>query len=105
MTTVQQTSSEARLLVDRASWTLVDQGVVSLGNFLLNVLLARYLVAADYGTFALFLGAIFTLRNVDWSLISYPLSVKLPAASGGERASLLGNTLLLAAALSLGLLA
>src|SRR6185295_1697139 len=68
-------------------------------------LLARYLVAADYGTFALFLGAIFTLRNVDWSLISYPLSVKLPAASGGEHASLLGNTLLLAAALSLGLLA
>ena len=105
MTAVQQASSEATLLVDRASWTLVDQGVVSLGNFFLNVLLARYLVAPDYGTFALFLGAIFTLRNIDWSLISYPLSVKLSAASGDEHAGLLGNTLLLAAALSLVMLA
>jgi len=33
MTAVQQTSPEAKLLVDRASWTLVDQGVVSIGNF------------------------------------------------------------------------
>ena len=105
MTIVQRAPSEAKLLVDRASWTLIDQGVVSLGNFLVNVLLARYLVAADYGTFALFLGAIFTLRNIDWSLISYPLSVKLSTTSGEEHASLLGNTLLLAAALSLVLLA
>jgi O-antigen/teichoic acid export membrane protein len=105
MTSVQPASSEARLLVDRASWALVDQGVVSLGNFVLNVLLARYLIAADYGTFALFLGAIFTLRNIDWSLISYPLSVQLSAASAKERAGLLGNTMLLAAALGLTLFA
>src|SRR5262249_7659749 len=45
----------AKLLIERASWTLVDQGVVSAGNFLLNVLLARTLSEADYGKFVLFL--------------------------------------------------
>jgi len=91
----------ARLLIERASWTLVDQGVVSFGNFMLNVLLARTLSEEDYGEFALFLGAIFILRAIDYSLISYPLSVRLCVARDDERAGLLGNTSLLAAALSL----
>jgi O-antigen/teichoic acid export membrane protein len=91
----------AKLLIERASWTLVDQGVVSAGNFLLNVLLARTLSESDYGKFVLFLGAIFALRAFDYSLISYPLSVRLCDASDEERAGLLGNTILLTAALSL----
>jgi O-antigen/teichoic acid export membrane protein len=91
----------ARLLIERASWTLVDQGVVSFGNFLVNVLLARTLSAEDYGEFALFLGAIFILRVIDYSLISYPLSVRLCVASDEERAGLIGNTFLLTATLSL----
>ena len=95
----------ANLLIQRASWTLVDQGVVSFGNFLLNVLLARALSAQDYGKFALFLGAIYMLRTIDYSLISYPLSVRLCVASNEERAGLLGNSTLLTAALSLVLVA
>jgi O-antigen/teichoic acid export membrane protein len=87
--------------IARASWTLVDQGVVSGGNFLLNVLLARVLSQEDYGEFALFLGAIFLLRAIDYSLISYPLSVRLCVVNDDERAGLLGNTVLLAVALSL----
>lgn len=90
-----------KLLVERASWTLVDQSVVSFGNFLLNVLLARTLSEEDYGEFALFLGAIFILRAIDYSLISYPLSLRLCVAKEEERAGLLGNTFLLTAALSL----
>lgn len=91
----------AKLLIQRASWTLVDQGVVSFGNFLLNILLARTLKVEDYGEFALFLGAIFILRTIDYSLISYPLSVRMCVAGDEERAGLLGNTILLATALSL----
>jgi O-antigen/teichoic acid export membrane protein len=87
--------------IERASWTLVDQCVVSGGNFLLNVLLARVLSEQDYGEFALFLGAIFLLRVLDYSLISYPLSVRLCGVNDDERAGLLGNTVLLAVALSL----
>jgi O-antigen/teichoic acid export membrane protein len=91
----------AKLLVEKASWTLVEQGVVSLGNFSLNMLLARTLSAKDYGEFVLFLGAVFMLRNLDYSLISYPLSLRLSVASDEARRGLLGNTILLAAALAL----
>jgi O-antigen/teichoic acid export membrane protein len=91
----------ARHLIQRASWTLVDQGVVSFGNFLLNVLLARSLSQEDYGKFALFFGAIFILRTIDFSLISYPLSVRLHVAGDEDRAGLLGSTILLTLALSL----
>ena len=92
---------EGKQFFERASWTLVDQCVVSGGNFLLNVLLARVLSEQDYGEFALFLGGIFLLRAIDYSLISYPLSVRLCVAKENERATLLGNTVLLAVALSL----
>jgi O-antigen/teichoic acid export membrane protein len=92
---------DAKPLIEKASWALVDQGVVSLGNFALNLLLARTLSAKDYGEFVLFLGAIYMLRNVDHSLISYPLSVRLCVASDDQRRRLLGNTILLAATLAL----
>ena len=64
-------------------------------------MLARTLSEEDYGEFALFLGAIFILRAIDYSLISYPLSVRLCVASDEEHAGLLGNTIRLAAALGL----
>ena len=57
---------EGKQFLERASWTLVDQCVVSGGNFMLNVLLARVLSEQDYGEFALFLGAIFLLRAIDY---------------------------------------
>jgi len=94
-----------KLLIEKASWTLIDQGVVSFGNFLLNLVLARTLSEQDYGEFALFLGAIFILRNIDYSLISYPLSLRLCVTSAEARAGLLGNTILLAAILALTLVA
>ena len=90
----------AKPLIETASWTLIDQGVVSLGNFLLNLLLARTLSEEDYGEFALFMAAIFILRTIDYSLISYPLSVRLCVASHKERAGLIGNTIVLNVALT-----
>ena len=98
---VKGMSTSVKRVVDRASWTLFDQCAVSAGNFLLNLLLARALGQNDYGRFALFLGAIFVLRTVDYSMISYPLSLRLPVAKEHERAGLLGFTVLLAAALGL----
>src|ERR1700742_206828 len=89
----------ARLLIERASWALVDQGAVSAGSFLLNVLLARSFSQHEYGEFTLFLGAIYLLRTIDYSLISFPLAVRLCAVTDPERAGLLGNTALLGAVL------
>lgn len=94
-----------RQFVDRASWTLIDQCVVSGGNFLLNVLLARVLSEDDYGEFALFLGAIFLLRTIDYSFISYPVSLRLAVVHDDDRPRLLGNTALLTLGMSFVLVA
>jgi O-antigen/teichoic acid export membrane protein len=81
----------------RASWTLIDQGVVSLGNFLVNVFLARVLMPAEYGTFALLMGGLYTLQIVNISLVFYPMSVRLALARGDDRRSLLGTAIVLVA--------
>jgi hypothetical protein len=92
-------------LIDSASWKLVNQGIVGAGNFMLSVPLARYLRAANCGSFALFVGAIFFSRAIDCSLISYPLSVRRCRVAADERGDLLGNAALRAAALSPTLMA
>lgn len=97
----------------RASWTLVDQGIASLGVFLANICLARQLVAEEYGIFALLFGGALGLQVVMSSLIFYPLSVRLAVAEGDRHARLthaslvlaLGGSLLLAGVLGLVLLA
>ena len=100
MKTVEGNSISGKHFIERASWTLVDQCVASGGNFLLMVLLARSLSEEDYGEFGLFLGAIYLMRTIDYSFISYPLSVRLCVANDEERARLLGNTVALTVALS-----
>jgi O-antigen/teichoic acid export membrane protein len=100
MTKISGDSLGGKHLLRRASWTLVDQCVVSGGNFLLMVLLARALDEEDYGEFSLFLGGIFLLRTIDYSLISYPVSVRLCATDARERPRLLGNASVLAVGLS-----
>ena len=63
-------------------WTLLDQGAISLGTFLVNVELARQLDAPEYGTFALLLGGFFLFQHFNASLIYYPLMLKL---AGGKQ--------------------
>jgi O-antigen/teichoic acid export membrane protein len=59
----------------RGTWAIADQGLFATANVLLNVMLARWLTAAEYGAFAvgysvfLFIGAIHT------GLITEPLLV------------------------------
>ncbi len=74
----------------RASWTLVDQAVVSLGNFLVNILIARQLPPGEYGAFALLMGGLFTLQIVNSSLIFYPMSVRMAVSNGDDEKALLG---------------
>ncbi len=71
----------------RASWTLFDQGIVSLGNFSVNILIARQLAPRDYGVFALLMGGLYTLQIVNASLIFYPMSVRMAVShdDGSER--------------------
>jgi O-antigen/teichoic acid export membrane protein len=79
------------------SWTLADQAVVSLGTFLINVLLARTLELTDFGIFALINGILLTLQIFTASLLYYPVSVRLGVASERQRPGLTGASFALTA--------
>ena len=52
-----------------------DQGVISLGNFLTGILLARHLTQSEYGTFALIIGVVISANSLHSALIGQPLTV------------------------------
>src|SRR5829696_2406857 len=54
------------------AWSFVDQGLVSLANFLLMVLLARVLPGSEFGAFVLVYMALYFANNVQTSIISRP---------------------------------
>lgn len=56
-------------------WALADQGAVSLGNFMTQIILARSLSHSTYGVFALIFGILLFLFTCQSSLIGYPLSL------------------------------
>lgn len=56
-------------------WSLADQGAVSLGNCLTNIFLARALVPADYGVFALVYGMLVLMNTYHSCVVVYPLSL------------------------------
>lgn len=64
------------LEVKAGFWSLFDQGAVSLGNILTQMILARNLSRSDYGVFALLYGVLFFLVSSVGSVVTYPLSVK-----------------------------
>ncbi|MGQ9633341.1 MAG: hypothetical protein ACUVXB_03765, partial [Bryobacteraceae bacterium] len=60
-------------------WPLADQGVVSAGTFLTNVVLARHLAPSDYGVYGVYLSVCLALNTLHSSLVTYPL-VTTPSA-------------------------
>lgn len=64
--------------VGRSFWSLLDQGLFAVSNFILNVLLARWLLEAEYGAFSvafavfLFLGVIYSSLMVEPMLVMGP---------------------------------
>ncbi|WP_243373314.1 lipopolysaccharide biosynthesis protein [Microvirga solisilvae] len=84
-----------------ASWSLVDQATVSLGTFLVNIILARHLSPHDYGLFTILFGAIFLVQTVSGSLVFYPLSVRGGAADGEERMAIILNAVILGTVLAI----
>ena len=101
----QMVASLHRWRVGLALWSLVDQGIVSLGTFLLGLLLARSLAPPEYGVYALIWGALLFLRGFHTSLVTYPLSVVWAKTDREKRRVLVGGSLVLTVALSLPLIA
>jgi len=88
-----------RVHLFRASWTLIDQGVVSLGSFAANILLARLLPNADYGVFAVIFALLLMLQVFNTTLIFYPFTIRLAAAAGERTDMIWSSEFLLAVAL------
>ncbi|WP_263381267.1 MATE family efflux transporter [Granulicella arctica] len=87
--------------------SILDQAVVSGGNFLTTLVLARVLIPADYGIFSLLFLSLFAINTCHSSLVVYPLTLKGaadPADLSRLTCAALLHTLLLAAPLSLILL-
>jgi O-antigen/teichoic acid export membrane protein len=62
-------------LFNNGTFALSDQAIVSLGTFLTNILLARFLGAEEYGIFALLYGLMYFLNSLRANCITYPLTV------------------------------
>jgi O-antigen/teichoic acid export membrane protein len=57
-------------------WPMLDQGVVSFGNFLTTIMVARGLGKHEYSTFGMALEFMFYLNNLHGALVTFPLTVK-----------------------------
>ena len=77
-------SRRVRALADmRGVWSLADQAILSLGNFLTNWLLIRT-QAIWYGHYYVILSFILFLNNLHMALVTYPLSITSAGISDSE---------------------
>jgi O-antigen/teichoic acid export membrane protein len=90
-----------RRAMGRGFWSLCDQGIVSSGNFLSNIFLARAVSEYDYGTFALLFMILLALNNVHASLITYQISVRASTCDHSTARKFIGSGLLATILLSL----
>jgi len=68
-------------VVRRAGWGVADQGLSSLTNFLLGVLVARATNPVDFGAFSLVFATYAIALNVPRALASEPMTVRYSSAS------------------------
>ena len=87
------------LFLNRTAWSLIDQASVSLGTFLLSIILARNLTSSEYGVFTLVLTAACIAQLANFWLSAYPLGIRLASARGEEVARLWTSSLIFVAAL------
>ena len=63
----------------KGALAVFDQATYSLGNFLLNVLLARWLSSSDYGFFALGFAVLLFFQGLQNALVLEPMSILGPS--------------------------
>ena len=60
-------------LIQKGGISFVDQGLVSFTNFFTSLILARYLIPADYGIFVILYAIFILLNQIQVSVISGPM--------------------------------
>jgi O-antigen/teichoic acid export membrane protein len=76
----------ARPALARGFWTLVDQAVVSLSNFITSIIIARACVPGELGLYDLGFTLVVLLSGVPKALIWSPYTAYQPHLSAEERA-------------------
>jgi O-antigen/teichoic acid export membrane protein len=61
--------------INRGALATIDQGLVSGSNFILTVMLARWLTVADYGGYGLVLSVFYLITAVHQALLLEPMSI------------------------------
>ncbi len=84
----------------RRLWAWVDQCVVSLGNFLSYLLIARALAPAEFGIYAVVFAAVLVLNTFHAALVTFVLSIRGPALDDERLGALTSTALLATSALS-----
>jgi len=88
-----------------SAWSLIDQGVVSLGNFATTVLVIRGLSLQECGLYGLLLDTTMFLNTVHAPLLTYPLSVRgAETTKDSSAARLAGASLSMTGLAGLGLM-
>jgi O-antigen/teichoic acid export membrane protein len=90
-------------IVRRLGWGLADQGLSSLTNFALGVVLARTLTRSEFGAYGIAFGVYILGLGFSRALASEPLMVRYSAATFGVRSAAIGSAT--GAALWVGILA
>ena len=80
----------SKLLKGESFPVLVDQAMVSAGNFLTALVLARTLAPVNYGTFSLLFLALFAINTCHSSLVVYPLTFRGAGSTQQELGRLTG---------------
>lgn len=89
--------------LNRGFWALADQALVSLGTFLLNILVARNLPVEEFGGYALIFWVVLFVNAIHASVVVYPLSINSAAVDRTGLKRLAGSALGAAAVLVLPL--
>jgi len=89
------------LYLNHSFWAFADQGLVSLGTFATNIILARTLSPEDYGRYVIIFGVLLFLNSIQYAIITFPLTVRGAASDQNSLRHLAISSLLFTTILAL----
>ena len=79
----------------RTVWAMGDQGMVSLGNFAVNIILARNVTTTEFGIYTLVFSVFLFLNGMHGSFVNYPMTIRIAKGDALEVPRLVGMGMIL----------